>query len=92
MTPTLVLLFLFAYTGDDWGHRKVLSSQGKVNKMTIKDTVIVWGKPCDITVHQRSKTVWIARGEYMGEQLESKGSSQSSAAAHWREAARYKGN
>jgi hypothetical protein len=54
--------------------------------------VKVWEKPCEITVHQKSKTVWIAVGEYMGDRIETKGSSQSSAAAHWREAARYKGN
>jgi hypothetical protein len=57
-----------------------------------KTTVFVWDKPYEITVHQKSKTVWIARGEYLGEQLESKGSSQTAAAAHWREQARYKGN
>jgi hypothetical protein len=57
-----------------------------------KTTVFVWDKPYEITVHQKSKTVWIARGEYLGEQLESKGSSQTVAAAHWREQARYKGN
>lgn len=60
--------------------------------MIMKTTVFVWDKPYEITVHQKSKTVWIARGQYMVESLESKGSSQSSAAAHWREQARYKGN
>ena len=64
----------------------------QVHKMLIKDTVIVWGKPCEISVHQKSKTVWIARGVYMEEWIETKGSSHTSAAAHWREAARYKGN
>jgi hypothetical protein len=54
--------------------------------------VKVWDKPHEITVYQRSKTVWIAAGDYMGERIESKGSSQSAAAAHWREAARYKDN
>jgi len=61
-------------------------------KMTQKTTVIVWDKPYEISVYQKSKTVWIAVGEYMGGRIETKGSSQSAAAAHWREAARYKGN
>jgi len=59
-----------------------------VAKLVVK----VWDKDCEISVYQRSKTVWIAVGEYMGEQIEVKGSSQRSAAAQWREAARYKGN
>lgn len=60
--------------------------------MTMKQTVDVWGKPIEISVYQKSKSVWIAVGEYLGESFESKGSSASSAAQHWREAARYKGN
>ena len=55
-------------------------------------TVQVWDKPYEITVHQKSKSVWIAVGEYMGERIEAKGSSESAAVKHWREAARYKGN
>jgi hypothetical protein len=54
-------------------------------------TVKVWDKDYEITVYKKSKSVWIAVGDYMGESIESKGSSESSAAAHWREAARYKG-
>ena len=55
-------------------------------------TVTVWGKPEVVTAYQKSKSVWIAVGDYMGERLEAKGSSASSAAKHWREAAQYKGN
>jgi hypothetical protein len=55
-------------------------------------TVLVWDKPYEITVHQKSKSVWIAVGEYMGRRIETKGSSESAAVTHWREAARYKGN
>lgn len=54
--------------------------------------VKVWETVCTINVHQKSKSVWIARGEYMGKSIESKGASASSDAAHWREAARYAGN
>ena len=59
-----------------------------MTKMTVK----VWDKPFKITVYQKSKTVWIAVDDYMGQTIETKGSSQSSAATHWRDAARYKGN
>jgi hypothetical protein len=52
----------------------------------------VWGKDCEIRVRQKSKSVWVAHGEYMGEQFSSTGSSARSAASHWRDAARYKGN
>lgn len=45
-----------------------------------------------ISVYQKSKSVWIAVGTYMGERVESKGTSESSAAAHWAAAAKYKGN
>ena len=39
--------------------------------------VIVWGKPQEVTIAQKSKTVWIATGEYMGQRIETKGASQS---------------
>ena len=54
------------------------------------EVVKVWDKSYDIGVFQKSQTVWIAVGEYMGERLEVKGSSPASAAAHWSEAARYR--
>ena len=55
-------------------------------------TVTVWGKPVQISIHQKSKTVWIAIGFYMGERIETKGRSANSAMALWRDAATYKGN
>ena len=57
-----------------------------------KRTVYVHERPQVISVHQRSKTVWVARGEYMSEWHESRGRSANAAADHWREWARYKGN
>lgn len=54
--------------------------------------VNVWDKPHEVTVYQKSKSVWIAVGEYMGERLEVKGRNESQALSVWREAARYKGN
>jgi hypothetical protein len=55
-------------------------------------TVTVWDEKLEIRVYQKSKSVWVAVGEYMGRPLEVTGRSANTAAAHWREAARYKGN
>jgi hypothetical protein len=57
-----------------------------------KMILVVWGQQCEITVYQKSKSVWIASGDYMGESIQTKGSSERAAAAHWRDAAHYKGN
>jgi hypothetical protein len=55
-------------------------------------TVVVWDQPYEVSVHQKSKAVWIARGEYMGKTIETKGETQGAAVLRWREAARYRGN
>jgi hypothetical protein len=55
-------------------------------------TVHVWAIPHVITVYQKSKTVWVAVGEYMGERIEVKGSSANVAAKYWVDAARFRGN
>jgi hypothetical protein len=55
-------------------------------------TVKVWDKPHVVSVYQKSKTVWIAVGEYMGERLETQGTSANSALKSWCDAAKYKGN
>jgi hypothetical protein len=54
--------------------------------------VRVWDEQFEITVVQKSKSVWIAVGTYMGKTVEVQGRSERSAMAHWREAARYRGN
>jgi hypothetical protein len=48
----------------------------------------VWGKIVAISVSQESKGLWIARGDYMGEKIEAKGATATSAAALWEGAAR----
>jgi hypothetical protein len=55
-------------------------------------TVSVWNEQWKITVYQKSKTVWIAVGPHKGEPIQVKGSSEGSAIAAWKEAARYRGN
>lgn len=55
-------------------------------------TVSVWNKSYAISVYQKSKTVWIAVGDYEGHRIEVKGRTQTQVVASWREAARYRGN
>ena len=55
-------------------------------------TVEVWGKSYTVNTRQKSKSVWIAVGEYMGKMIEVKDRSKATAIKRWREAARYKGN
>lgn len=55
-------------------------------------TVSVWGRDVMVSVHQKSKSVWIARASYLGEHIEVKGGSAKAALALWQDAARYKGN
>lgn len=55
----------------------------------MQTTVTVWGTKVEITVYQKSKTVWIATGEYLGKHHEVKRSTRGAAAKAWAEAARY---
>jgi len=54
--------------------------------------VYVLDKAHDINVHQRSKSVWIACGEHLGERIEVKGRTAAAAAKLWADAARYRSN
>src|ERR1700733_3468266 len=49
-------------------------------KGEMKQRVVVWGERVDVEVYRRSKTVWIARGEYNGKSYEGKASTRGSAA------------
>ena len=55
-------------------------------------TVIVWGKEVRITVERRSKSVWIATGDYMGTTIQVKAATEGAAIKRWRETAEYQGN
>ena len=57
-----------------------------------KQNVVVWDEPHEITVYLKSKSVWIAVGDYMMERVEVKSSSATAAAKLWQETARYRGN
>jgi hypothetical protein len=54
--------------------------------------VFVWDEPHDIAVYRKSKSVWVATGDYMGKLIVVQDKSASTAAKRWREAAEYKGN
>ena len=49
----------------------------------LKQTVRVWDKLQEITVYQKSKSVWVAVGGYKGERIETKASSATAAAKLW---------
>jgi hypothetical protein len=55
-------------------------------------SVAVWGRLQNIIVYQKSKTVWVATGKYMGEDHQSQGSAANTAAKRWQQWATYKGN
>jgi hypothetical protein len=55
-------------------------------------SVLVWDTPCYVTVTQQSKSVWIARGEYLGKDYETKDRTPGAAAKRWAEKARYATN
>ena len=61
----------------------------EMTRQAYKRTVYVWAIPHVVTVYQKSKTVWAAVGDYMGERIEVEGSS-ANVTANWVEAARFK--
>jgi hypothetical protein len=54
--------------------------------------VRVWDKPYPVSTYRKSKSVWIASGEYMGESHSSQDQTEGAAVKRWREWAQYKGN
>jgi hypothetical protein len=58
----------------------------------VEHRVIVWDKPQTVSVHQKSKSVWIASGEYMGAYIQVQDRTEGAALKRWREAATYRGN
>jgi hypothetical protein len=61
-----------------------------VTNYSFERTVMVWGEPQTVTVYQKSRTVWIAVGDYMGKTIDVKGSSERRALKLWMDAARYR--
>lgn len=46
--------------------------------------VMVWGHPQMVDVYQRSKSVWVATGDYMGQSHQTTGRTANQAAGAWR--------
>ena len=55
-------------------------------------TVLVWDKPHIVSVNRKSKSVWVAVGDYMGKTIRVQDRSEGAAVKRWREAAEYRGN
>ena len=53
--------------------------------------VKVWGRPVEIEIYQKSKSVWVATGSYLNETITVTGRSVGSAMIGWRRAAEYRG-
>lgn len=63
--------------------------------LTLKRFVRVWegdAEPTEITLVKKSKTVWVAVGEYMGKRIDVQGRTANNAASLWRDAAHYRSN
>ena len=58
----------------------------------VERTVTVWSQPLKVTVYRKTKTVWIAVGDYMGKTIEVKRGTQRAAVKGWADAARDRGN
>ena len=58
----------------------------------MRHRVKVWSETIEIETYQKSKSVWIATGSYLGQTFEVKDRSSSAAANAWRTAAEYRGN
>lgn len=47
-------------------------------------------KACRVATYQKSKTVWIASGDFQGEPLQQQGRSEQSALAKWKDIAEWR--
>ena len=54
--------------------------------------VTVWGQSVTVSVYQKSKSVWIASGDYLGKDITTQDRTASTALKRWKEAATYAGN
>jgi hypothetical protein len=59
--------------------------------MAVWAKIEVWGKPYRVITHQKTETVWVAVGEYMGKSIEGKDRSEATAIKRWKEQAHSRG-
>lgn len=55
--------------------------------MHMEREVTVWGVPYMVTLHQRSKSVWVVTGNYMAGSIETQDRTPGAALTRWKEAA-----
>lgn len=62
--------------------------------LTLKRFIKPWenDEPCEVTIVQKSKSVWIAVGTYMSKEVRVEGRTSNNAAAKWHAAAHYRSN
>lgn len=60
--------------------------------MTAMHTVDVSGKLCVVTVRQKSKSLWTAQADYMGDSISAEGRSEEAALSRWQQLATSKGD
>ena len=53
-------------------------------------SVEAYPETCQVHVYQRSKTVWVATGTFMGEPLQQTGRSEQSAVNKWKDVAEWR--
>ena len=71
------------------------ASMGEEEEMSdgeLRGKVLVAGRPHEISVYRKSKSVWIAVGDYMGVTITVQDRSEDAALKRWREAAEHQGN
>jgi hypothetical protein len=58
----------------------------------VERTVTVWSQPLKVTVYRKTRTAWIAVGDYLGKTISVKRGTQRAAVKGWADAARDRGN
>ena len=64
----------------------------RMSDYAVERTVTVWSQPLKVTVYRKTKTIWIAAGDYMGKTIYVKRGTQGAAVKGWADAARDRGN
>lgn len=67
--------------------QSVFSILGLGNFRMAEFIVRVGDEPCLVTTNKRSKTAWVASGEYMGKRHSSEHRTEGAAVKQWRESA-----
>lgn len=72
------------------GDGRAMFEDAGVAAESVRRAVNIIGEDCDVSVHQSSKTVWVASGSIEGQYLSVKSRSANSALNDWIAAATYR--